>query len=196
MAIGTGIVSTVEYYCTMMAHPDDHHAAEASSSNDREDKLLLVWERAIETQMHFAELSIKTRQVGMTVVGASLGLAVVLYRAGSGYSLNFRYFELPIFSVLCWAAAIVLFAIWSLDVRVYHQMLRGAVAFNEELERNNLLGLFGTAKGLTEAISFFSRHPVACTRFRRHRVRCFDGAGGGSWRDGSLPANSSLRLCG
>jgi integrase len=36
---------------------------------------------------------------------------------------------------------------------------------------------------------------VACTRFRRHRVRCFDGAGGGSWRDGSLPANSSLGLC-
>jgi hypothetical protein len=37
---------------------------------------------------------------------------------------------------------------------------------------------------------------VACTRFRRHRVRCFDGAGGGSWRDGSLRASSSLRLCG
>src|SRR5947207_5834636 len=28
---------------------------------------------------------------------------------------------------------------------------------------------------------------VACTRFRRHRVRCFDGTGGTSWRDGSLP---------
>jgi hypothetical protein len=37
---------------------------------------------------------------------------------------------------------------------------------------------------------------MACTRFRRHRVRCFDGAGGGSWRDGSLPASSSLRACG
>src|SRR5205809_7340300 len=37
--------------------------------------------------------------------------------------------------------------------------------------------------------------PLACTRFRRHRVRCFDGAGGGSWRDGSLPASSSLKPC-
>ena len=36
---------------------------------------------------------------------------------------------------------------------------------------------------------------VACTRFRRHRVRCFDGAGGGSWRDGSLRGSSSLRRC-
>ncbi len=37
---------------------------------------------------------------------------------------------------------------------------------------------------------------VACTRFRRRRVRCFNGTGGGSWRGGSLHASSSLRLCG
>ena len=37
---------------------------------------------------------------------------------------------------------------------------------------------------------------LACTRFRRHRVRCFDGTGGVSWRDGSLHESSSLRLCG
>ena len=33
------------------------------------------------------------------------------------------------------------------------------------------------------------------TRFRRHRVRCFDGTGGASWRGGSLRESSSLRLC-
>ena len=37
---------------------------------------------------------------------------------------------------------------------------------------------------------------VACTRFRRHRVRCFNGTGGASWRDGNSRANSSLRLFG
>ena len=36
---------------------------------------------------------------------------------------------------------------------------------------------------------------VTCTRFRRHRVRCFAGAGGGSWRGGSLRESSSLRRC-
>jgi DNA invertase Pin-like site-specific DNA recombinase len=41
-----------------------------------------------------------------------------------------------------------------------------------------------------------STRDLACTRFRRHRVRCFDGAGGASWRDGSLPVSSSLRLFG
>jgi SpoVK/Ycf46/Vps4 family AAA+-type ATPase len=37
---------------------------------------------------------------------------------------------------------------------------------------------------------------LACTRFRRHRVRCFNGTGGGSWRGGSLHESSSLRRCG
>jgi DNA-binding transcriptional LysR family regulator len=37
---------------------------------------------------------------------------------------------------------------------------------------------------------------LACCRFRRHRVRCHDGTGGGSWRDGDLPGSSSLRVCG
>ena len=37
---------------------------------------------------------------------------------------------------------------------------------------------------------------VACTRFRRHRVRCFYGTGGESWRGGSLHESSSLRRCG
>ena len=34
---------------------------------------------------------------------------------------------------------------------------------------------------------------LACTLFRRHRVWCFDGTGGVSWRGGSLRASSSLR---
>ena len=37
---------------------------------------------------------------------------------------------------------------------------------------------------------------LACTRFRRHRVRCFTGTGGGSWRGGSLRGSSSLRRYG
>ena len=45
-------------------------------------------------------------------------------------------------------------------------------------------------------VSKGSMQTLACTRFRRHRVRCFDGTGGESWRDESLRANSSLRLCG
>jgi len=97
----------------------------------------------------------------MTVVGATLALAVVLNRTNTGFSLTFGGCEIHITSILCWTAAIVLIAIQTLDVGVYHRMLRGAVAFNEELEEKHLLALFGTEKGLTQSISFFSRHPDA-----------------------------------
>ncbi|MCF8478084.1 MAG: hypothetical protein K9G60_13735 [Pseudolabrys sp.] len=131
------------------------------SEIDRDENLLRVWERAIQTQMHFAELSIKTRQIGMTVVGATLALAVVLYRTGHQFSIPIYSWTIPVSSILCWTAALVLYAIKLLDIDVYHQMLRGAVAFNEDLEKNHLFKFFGTELGLTEAISYFSRHPGA-----------------------------------
>ena len=59
--------------------------------------------------------------------------------------------------------------------------------------------LFATATprvyrtGLKKAAEEFG--VVACTRFRRHRVRCFYGTGGESWRDEGLRGSSSLRLC-
>src|SRR3954447_810658 len=109
---------------------DQEQGSKDAPLNDREDKLLRVWERAIQTQMHFAELSIKTRQIGMTVVGATLGLAIVLARSDASFNITFYGYSLPITSVLCWISALVLSAIWILDVTVYHQMLRGAVAFN------------------------------------------------------------------
>ena len=37
---------------------------------------------------------------------------------------------------------------------------------------------------------------LACTRFRRHRVRCFNGTGGASWSGGSSRGSSSLRRYG
>jgi hypothetical protein len=92
-----------EAYLGIMAANDD-----IPPSEGKEAHLLLIWERAIETQMHFAELSIKTRQVGMTVVGATLGLAIVLNRSDSGFMLTFSGINIPITSILCWTSALIL----------------------------------------------------------------------------------------
>ncbi len=55
----------------------------------------------------------------------------------------------------------------------------------------------GTLSGVA---AIYNRHTymdemrsVSCCRFRRHRVRCFCGTGGGSWNDGSLRGSSSLK---
>ena len=56
-----------------------------------------------------------------------------------------------------------------------------------------ILRSYEKARTLEPQLSIYE---LACSRFRRHRVRCFDGTGGKSWRGGSLHASSSLRLCG
>jgi hypothetical protein len=56
-----------------------------------------------------------------------------------------------------------------------------------------------TAEALFDRFRFlFSEHnsKLACTRFRRHQVRCFYGTGGESWRGEDLGESSSLRRCG
>ena len=117
-----------------------------------------MWERAILTQMHFAELSIKTRQIGLTVVGAALALAAALhYKADGNLTLAFFGYFIPITSLLVFGAAAFLYAISILDVGVYHRMLRGAVKFNEKLEEK-IKKEFGVTPGLTQLITNFSRY--------------------------------------
>ena len=60
----------------------------------------------------------------------------------------------------------------------------------------NALADFKVVLGQYTDTMFRVLDEMACTRFRRHRVRCFTGTGGGSWRGGSLRGSSSLRLCG
>ncbi len=48
-----------------------------------------------------------------------------------------------------------------LDLNVYHKMLRGAVTFNEDFERNYMKEIVALQKGMTEAISHYSRYEDA-----------------------------------
>jgi hypothetical protein len=68
------------------------------------------------------------------------------------------------------------------------------------LNIRNFIGNTGTnkaiiksAKEVPEQFFLFNNGILACTRFRRHRVRCFNGTGGASWSGGSLRGSSSLR---
>ncbi len=129
---------------------------------DLEDEhLIAIWKQGIETQMHFAELSIKMRQIGLTLAGATLALAIVIYRTDSQFSfilpLGSQSTNLPISTVLCVSAAIILFGAKILDADMYHKMLRGAVRFNELLEPIMDEKIRWRA-GLTETISAYSRY--------------------------------------
>ena len=107
--------------------------------------------------MHFNEMSVKSRQLGLTFVAASLGLAVVLLSKGEAFSIEFWGWQIHVAVLLVVAAAMSMTAVRMLDLNVYHKMLRGAVAFGEDLEQTHLLSILSLNKGMTQAISHFSR---------------------------------------
>jgi hypothetical protein len=133
-----------------------------AEGDDHEANLIRIWEKAVETQMHFNEMSVKSRQLGFTFVAAALGVATVLLSRGADFSVLFQTrlgtFHLHISVLLIAISIIAIFAIKRLDLGVYHRMLRGAVTFGEDFEQNHLKNILGLEKGMTQAISHYSRY--------------------------------------
>ena len=140
-------------------------------SNDDTDNIEIlklqkeVWEKAVDTQMHFNEMCVKSRQLGLTFVVAALGLSVLfLIRDVEALivipvPLSDFLITTHLTSVIILIAAAGLYAVKRLDLGVYHRMLRGAVTFGEELEQGLIRdALMKTPYGMTEFISLYSRH--------------------------------------
>jgi len=119
-------------------------------STEQQEIYLAIRQKAIDTQMHFNEMSVKARQFGLTFVAAALGLAVVLVGRGQEAILYIPYFggfKLHASVFIAAASAVSLHAVKLLDLRVYHRMLRGAVAFGEDLEQTYMKEIFDLQKG-------------------------------------------------
>ena len=57
---------------TQPANPPDVPPA------DQQEIYVAIWSKAVDTQMHFNEMSVKSRQFGLTFVAAALGLGIAL----------------------------------------------------------------------------------------------------------------------
>ncbi|MBT1514365.1 hypothetical protein KIP88_28135 [Bradyrhizobium sp. SRL28] len=154
-----------------------HPTTSADDGTEAHNKLLVeIWKQAVDTQKHFNDMCVKSRQLGLTFVAASLGAALYLFirspggssesdAARSVYAYSFSVcghaIVLHVSLAIIVAAAAAVYAVRRLDLGVYHQMLRGAVSFGEDLEQRHIVHIVGLTKGMTEAISHFSRHSDA-----------------------------------
>ena len=104
---------------------------------EQHKQYISIWSKTIDTQMHFNDMSVKSRQLGLTFVVAVLGVAVVLFTRGNDFAfiLDIDDFTVQIHvSVLLFlCACLALESVKVLDLNVYHKMLRGAVAFRRGL---------------------------------------------------------------
>jgi hypothetical protein len=138
-----------------------------SISTEQQNIYLAIWAKAVDTQMHFNEMSVKSRQFGLGFVAAALGLGIVLLVRGQEFSITcplFGGFDLHVTVLVVLASAFALYAVMILDLNVYHKMLRGAVAFGEDFEEKYMKEIFDLQKGMTQAISHFSRFEDASVR--------------------------------
>lgn len=144
---------------------DADKAATDAAKADNDANLIRIWEKTVDTQMHFNEMSVKSRQLGFTFVAAALGIATLLLSRGADFSILFPtrhgIFHLHISVLLIAISVIAIFAIKKLDLGVYHRMLRGAVTFGEDFEENHLKKILGLNMGMTQAVSHYSRHDNA-----------------------------------
>lgn len=136
-------------------------------STDQQERYIAIWAKAVDTQMHFNEMSVKSRQLGLTFVAAALGVAVVLLSRGDAFSfpivIGGAIFQLHVAVLLTLGALLAIQAVKVLDLRVYHRMLRGAVTFGEDFEEIYMKEIFDLNCGMTQAISHYSRYDDAKT---------------------------------
>ena len=111
--------------------------------------------------MHFNEMSVKSRQLGLTFVVAVLGVAILLVSRGSDFAFELaiggKKFQLHVSVILFIGAFLAIESVKILDLHVYHKMLRGAVTFGEDFEENYMKQIFDLEKGMTQSISHFAR---------------------------------------
>ena len=105
-------------------------------SKEEMELYVTIWSKAIDTQMHFNEMSVRARQFGLAFVAAALGLGVVLLSRGQEAVLDIPFFggfKLQATVFIALASAMSLYAVKLLDLKVYHRMLRGGCHFRRRL---------------------------------------------------------------
>jgi hypothetical protein len=146
---------------------------------EEKNHIIQIWEKTVDTQMHFSEMSVKSRQLGLTFVAAALGVAILMLGRGNDFSLVLDVHDYDIeihFSFLLMLGALgAIFAVRKLDLDVYHRMLRGAVSFGEDFEKNYMSEIYDLEKGMTTAISHFSRNDDASVQFVNGKYKYFGG---------------------
>jgi len=106
------------------------------SSNDDQNAVALVhrWRAAIDTQMHFNDMLIRTRTAGMSIVVAVFGGAALTVEKFPQHVELFFGIDVHLAGVVMFFGLLLLFSLFVLDYFYYYRMLIAAVERTEELE--------------------------------------------------------------
>jgi hypothetical protein len=86
---------------------------------DEERKSLVeIWSKAVDTQMHFNEMSVKSRQLGLAFVAGALGVGIVLLGRGDDFAIPVHLIiinaDIHVAVLIVLAAALALALLWQI----------------------------------------------------------------------------------
>ena len=115
--------------------------------------LVTRWRAAIDTQMHFNDMLIRTRAAGMSIVVAVFGGAALAVEKFPQHVTLFLGIDVHLAAVVMFFGLMLLFSLFVLDYFYYYRMLLAAVDKTEALESESRQPGSPLAFDLTGSIS-------------------------------------------
>src|SRR5579864_4941996 len=99
---------------------------------DSHEQQVKAWEKVVDVQVHFNELSLKVRGLAVAVLGAILTAGALSLK--EHLAIKFSSLEVPAVFPILLIALITWAAFYLMDHLWYHRLLKGAVQQGLELE--------------------------------------------------------------
>jgi hypothetical protein len=115
--------------------------------------LVQRWRAALDTQMHFNDMLIRTRAAGMSIVVAVFGGAALAVEKFPQHVALFFGIDVHLAAVVMFFGLLLLFSLFVLDYFYYYRMLLAAVERTEDLEAESQRPGAPIAFDLTRPIS-------------------------------------------
>ena len=103
------------------------------------DPIALVhrWRAALDTQMHFNDMLIRTRAAGLSIVVAVFGGAALAVEKLPQHVALFLGIDVHLAAIVMFFGLLLLFSLFVLDYFYYYRMLLAAVERTEQIEAHS-----------------------------------------------------------
>jgi hypothetical protein len=110
------------------------------------------WKQIASIQMHFNDMCIRTRWLGLTAIATLVGAAAIATKEDIRFRLPYDW-TIGLTSVLMLLSLMLLAALWFLDIHYYYKMLIASVEYGERYEKEMMPDLKVENDGITFYIS-------------------------------------------
>jgi hypothetical protein len=110
------------------------------------------WKQIASIQIHFNDMCIRTRWLGLTAIATLVAAAAIAEKENIRFRLPCEL-SIGLPSILMLISLMLLVALWFLDIHYYYKMLIASVEYGEGFEKQIMPDLLVDNDGITSYIS-------------------------------------------